>query len=188
MRLPVSFDEVSYFKNQYRGDLIVTKGILYYFPHTRVAASHSAQELGGKNVAETVGFIGSFLTPAMGLAPLLHTAADKSVKVGKFLGRIFLPKMNSPRIRKIGLWSGRELDEALQKTLDDYIEKARKTKLEFGDDAVPKPMRFAEADMENIRVKFKVRFEAGYDHHDFRVSPFVLGKLKLALRLGGFIR
>ncbi|MEP7074786.1 MAG: hypothetical protein ABI878_03165 [Acidobacteriota bacterium] len=187
MRLPVSFDNVSYFQNEYRGDLIVTKGIVYYFPHTRVAASHSAPELGGKGVAETVGFIGSFLRPAVGLAPLLHTAADKSIKIGKFFGRIFLPKMNSPRIRNIDLWSGRELDEALQKNLDDYIEKTRKTKLAFGDDAVPKPIRFAVADMQNVRVKLKLRFDAGYDHHDFRVSPFVLGKLKLALRHGGFI-
>ncbi|MEJ7862375.1 MAG: hypothetical protein WKF90_12160 [Pyrinomonadaceae bacterium] len=30
MKLPISFEEVSYFKNEYRGDLIVTKGVLYY--------------------------------------------------------------------------------------------------------------------------------------------------------------
>ena len=60
MKLPVSFDEVSYFKNQYRGDLIITRGILYYFPHTRVRASRSAPELGGKDAAEAIGFIDKF--------------------------------------------------------------------------------------------------------------------------------
>ena len=45
MNLPISFEEVSYFNNEYRGDLIVTKGVLYYFPHTRVNYARRADEL-----------------------------------------------------------------------------------------------------------------------------------------------
>jgi hypothetical protein len=188
MKLPVSFDEVSYFKNEYRGDLIITSGILHYFPHTRVSASHFTPEIGGKDAVEAIGWIGGNFVPTVGSAPYLHTAAEVSVKLGKFLRRFFLPSMNSPKIRKANLWSGREPDVALQNILDSYIEKARKTKLEFADDSVPKPMRFLASDMENVRIKFKLKFDAGYDNHDFRVSPLLLGKFKKALKEGGFLR
>ncbi|MDQ3713011.1 MAG: hypothetical protein M3388_12450 [Acidobacteriota bacterium] len=52
MKLPISFDEVSYFNNEYRGDLIITKGVLYYFPHTRVIHARYADELGGKDASQ----------------------------------------------------------------------------------------------------------------------------------------
>jgi len=44
------------------------------------------------------------------------------------------------------------------------------------------------SDMANVRVKFKLQFDAGYDNHDFRVSPFLVGIFKLALREGGFLQ
>ena len=44
MQLPISFDEVPYFKNQFRGDLIVTAGVIYYFPHTNVAKEKLEKE------------------------------------------------------------------------------------------------------------------------------------------------
>jgi len=188
MRLPVSFDEAAYHNGEYRGDLIITRGIMYYFPHTRVSASHFSTEIDGADTAEAIGFIGSFFVPIIAIAPHLHTAADKSVKLGKLVRRVFLPTINSPRIRKANLWSGLELNEALQSKLDGYIEEVRKTKLEFAADSVPKPMRFLASEMANVRVKFKLKFDAGYDNHDFRVSPFRLGKFKLALREGGFLQ
>src|SRR5215813_8392882 len=117
IKLPVSFDEVSYYRNEYRGDLIVTRGILYYFPHTRVAASHFSPEIGGGDVAEAIGVAGNFV-PFLALAPHLHAAVDKSVKIGKFFGRFFLPSVNSPRIRNSKLWTGRDTNEVLQKLLD----------------------------------------------------------------------
>lgn len=61
MKLPISFDDIPYFNNEYRGDLIVTKGVLYYFPHTRVAASRHAPEIGGKETADLIGVAGSLM-------------------------------------------------------------------------------------------------------------------------------
>jgi hypothetical protein len=46
MRLPVSFDDVPYFRNQFRGDLIVTDGVIYYFPHTNVAEEKNRKKFG----------------------------------------------------------------------------------------------------------------------------------------------
>ena len=37
MTLPLRITEVSYFDNAYRGDLIITRGVLYYFPWGNVA-------------------------------------------------------------------------------------------------------------------------------------------------------
>jgi len=83
MRLPVSFDEAAYYSGEYRGDLIITRGIMYYFPHTRVSASHFSTEIDGADTAEAIGFIGSFFVPIIAIAPHLHTAADKSVKLAE---------------------------------------------------------------------------------------------------------
>jgi hypothetical protein len=39
MNHATAIDDVSYYRNQYRGDLIVTSGVLYCFPQTNVAAA-----------------------------------------------------------------------------------------------------------------------------------------------------
>lgn len=186
MTLPISFDDVSYFKNEYRGDFIITHGVLYYFPHTRVAASRHAREIGGKDTADLIGVVGN-LTPFLGAVPWIHTAADKSVKIGKLLRRTFRPTINSPRIKHQRLWTGRETSEALQHTLDAYIEKTKQEPLGFEDDSVPKPIRFAAEEMENIRLKLTFRFDAKFDNHDFRINPLRRSLLKRALQEGGFL-
>lgn len=187
MKLPISFEDVSYFSNEYRGDLIVKKGVLYYFPHTRVAASRHAQEIGGKETADLIGVVGS-LIPFFGAVPWLHTAADKSVKIGKLVRRILRPSVNSPRIKKQHLWSGRETNEALQQRLDAHIERVKQEPLGFEDDSVPKPVRFAVNEIENLRLKLKLRFDAKFDNHDFRVNPLRRSLLRKALQEGGFLK
>jgi len=186
MKLPISFEEVSYFKNEYRGDLIVTKGVLYYFPHTRVIHARYKDELGGKDAMPLFGLLGN-LAPIFATVPWIRVAADKSVKAGKFLKRTFRPTTNSPRIRKIHLWRGNVSDEKLQKILDEYIEKVKKERLEFDEDSVPKPMRFSADEIENARMGLKFRFDAKYDNHDFRVNLIHRSLFKRALQEGGFL-
>lgn len=186
MKLPISFEEVSYFNNEYRGDLIVTKGVLYYFPHTRVVHARYSDELGGEDAMPVFDLLGN-LAPFFGAVSWIRAGADKSVKLGKFLKRTFRPTTNAPRVRKNQLWRGNDTNENLQKLLDGYIEKVKKERLEFDDDSVPKPMRFGAEEIENAKFGFKFKFEAKYDNHDFRVNLIHRSLLQKALKEGGFI-
>ncbi len=188
MKLPISFDEVSYFNNEYRGDLIITKGVLYYFPHTRVIHARYADELGGKDAMPIFELLGN-LAPFLGTVPWIRASADKSVKFGEFLKRTFRPTTNLPRIRKNHLWrGGGDTNENLQKILDEYIEKVKRERLEFDDDSVPKPMRFSAEEIENARFGLKFKFDAKYDNHDFRVNLIHRSLFNKALKEGGFIK
>jgi hypothetical protein len=187
MNLPVSFEEASYFKSEYRGDLIVTKRVLYYFPHTRTSfARFDNDTLGGREKAEMIG-LGQLIVPLAGAAPTLYAVANNSVKFARFLKRFFAPSMNSPRIRKLNLWRRDLSQENFQQILDAYIVETKGQNLEFEEDSVPKPMRFAAGEMENIRVGLKLTFDAKFDNHDFRINLIHRGKLKNALKVGGFI-
>ena len=187
MKLPVSFEDVSYFKNEFRGDLIVTKSVLYYFPHTRVKYARYADELGGKDAMPIFDLLGN-LTPIFATVPWIRVAADKSIKVGKTLRRTFRPTTNSPQIRKIHLWRGNDTNENLQKVLDEYIENLKKENLKFEEDSVPKPMRFSAGEIENVRFGLKLKFDTKFDNHDFRVNLIHRGLLKKALMEAKFIK
>jgi hypothetical protein len=187
MKLPISFEEFSYFNNEYRGDLIVTEGVLYYFPHTRVNYARGAEELGGKDAMAVFELLGSFV-PLLGTVPWIRATADKSVKIGKFLKRKFRPTINTPRIRKEKLWRGGETNESLQAVLDAYIEKIKREKLGFEEDSVPKPMRFSAVEIENAKFGLKFKFDAKYDNHDFKVNLLHRGLLKKALQEAGFLK
>lgn len=187
INLPISFEEVSYFNNEYRGDLIVTKGVLYYFPHTRVKYARHADELGGKDAMVIFDLLGN-LSPFFATVPWLRIAADKSIKTGKFLKRTFRPTTNAPQIRKQNLWHGSETNENLQKVLDEFILQRKKDSLKFEEDSVPKPMRFSIDDVENARFGLKFKFDAKFDNHDFKVNLIHRSLLKKALQEAGFLQ
>lgn len=186
MKLPISFEEVAYFSNEYRGDLILTKGVLYYFPHTRVVYSRYADELGGKDAMPLFDLLGN-LAPIFATVPWLRISADKSVKVGKFLKRSLRPTTNFPRIQKLQLWRGNDTNEYLQSVLDEYIERIKKDELEFEEDSVPKPMRFSSDEIKNAAFGLKFKFDAKYDNHDFRVNLIHRSLFKKALKESGFL-
>ena len=170
MVLPISFDEVSYFNNEYRGDLIVTKGVLYFIPHTRVKAARFSDELGHKETADTIGLIGN-LVPGVSVIPWVYQLVDKSVKFGKFVKRNVSPSINKPSIKGTIVWENCDSERML----------------DFEEDSVPKPMRFTLDDIRNLKCGFKLRFDTEYDNHDFRVSPLRRGLLRSALREAKFL-
>ncbi len=186
MKLPISFEEVSYFNNEYRGDLIITKGVMYYFPHTRVKYARHADEIGGEDTMVIFDLLVN-LSPIFATVPWLRVAADKSIKTGKLLKRNFRPTTNSPRIRKNGLWRGNESNENLQKILDDFILQTKKENLKFEEDSVPKPMRFAADEVENARLGLKFKFDSKFDNHDFKVNLIHRSLFKKALQESGFL-
>lgn len=186
MNLPISFEEASYFNNEYRGDLIVTKGVLYYFPHTRVKYARHADELGGKDAMSVFDLLGN-LSPLFGAIPWLRVAADKSIKTGKFLKRKFRPTTNLPQISKQNLWRKNDSNENLQNILDEFILETKKEALKFDEDSVPKPLRFSVEEIENARFGLKFKFDAKFDNHDFKVNLIHRGLLKKALIEAGFL-
>lgn len=96
--------------------------------------------------------------------------------------RNFRPTTNSPHIRKLRLWTGNENNETLQKRLDQYIELIKYDELNFAEDSVPRPMRFNATEIENASLSLKLKFDAKFDSHDFRVHPLHLNQLRRALR------
>ena len=187
MKLPISFEEVSYFKNEYRGDLIITSGVLYYFPHTRVKYARYADEIGGEEGMVIFDLLGN-LSPIFAVVPWLRIVADKSVKTGKFLKRKLRPTTNLPQIRNKRLWRGNETSENLQKILDEFIFEARKDSLKFEEDSVPKPMRFSVEEIENVKFGLKFKFDAKFDNHDFKVNLIHRSLLKKVLQEAGFLK
>jgi len=131
--------------------------------------------------------LGNF-APVFGAVPWLRAAADKSVKVGKFLKRKFRPTTNAPRIRRQNLWRGGETSETLQTVLDVHIEQIKGENLKFDEDSVPKPMRFSALEIQNTRFGLKFKFDAKYDNHDFKVNLIHRSLFKNALQEAGFLK
>jgi hypothetical protein len=46
----------------------------------------------------------------------------------------------------------------------------KEERLNFEEDSVPKPMRFAVNEVENASFGLKLKFDAKFDNHDFRVN------------------
>ena len=186
MALPISFEEVSYFNNEYRGDLIVTSGVLYFVPHTRVKAARFSDELGHKETADTIGLIGN-LVPGVSVIPWAYQFVDKGVKFGKYIKRTVAPTINNPNIKGTIGWNNIDSEQMLQRRLDNFVIVRRAEMLDFEEDSVPKPMRFALEEVKNLRLGFKLRFDTEYDNHDFRVSPLRRNLLRSALKESGFL-
>ena len=186
MSLPISFEEVSYFRNAYRGDLIITKGVIYYFPHTNVEEDRY-RGLSGKDEVTAIGGLLGFIVPILGASSLGFWLVEKGWQFSRFLRRTFLPTNNRPKIRKKKLWHGNETNESLQKRLDEFIEERKKDSPEITELSLPRPMRFPLKNVSNMRVGLKLKFDTEFDDHDFGVNFFQHSKLKIALKEGKFL-
>ncbi|HEX7315945.1 MAG TPA: hypothetical protein VF297_18660 [Pyrinomonadaceae bacterium] len=181
MRVPVSFDDTWYFRREYRGDLVVTEGVLYYFPHT-----NAMLEKARRHAPDTADAVLPFLGPA-------GEAADLGLGLYKFAAQVWrkvrTPTINQPRLKKEGLWMVGASSRDLQARLDAHVEAARRepARLVAYELTLPKPMRFAAEDVKNARVRLGVlKFETEFDSHDFTVGLRRAGRLRHALRDGGF--
>lgn len=186
MVLPVSFDNIAAYGHTSVGDLIITHGVLYFFPHTESALlkrwkrPESAAEWAGISLEGLVFVFGHLLGPLVGPGLSLLT-----IRV------LHLPTRNRSRLRRLGLWKQGDSSPALQARLDEYISgmKARKGTLEEFSTSLPKPMRFASGDLSNLSITTlgTLRFDSSFDHYDFSVGVMTKKALRDALWLGGFI-
>ena len=168
MTLPLRITEVSYFDNAYRGDLIITRGVLYYFPWVNVALEEKQSRDNQYErlfpLSFVIGFIWQLIT-AFGAA---HA---------------------EPRLNQLGLWQEGQTDEALQARLDSYIrtERTQPTQLMDYQYGLPHPMRFAAGEIKNLSLRSGLKFDTEFDTHDFGLSVFDSNELRGALDEAGFV-
>ena len=187
MSLPVSFDDVPYFRNQFRGDLIVTGGVIYYFPHTNVAEEKNRKKFtpadGLDMAAPVLGVVGE----VVGLFGIGRFVFDRTAGLRRRLRR---PSINRPRLSEKGLWVAGDTCQGARERLDAYVaaEKKRPPQLTEYEYSLPKPMRFAAGDVAGVRVRLGgLRFDTEFDTHDFIVGLRRQAMLLEALREGGFV-
>ena len=187
MSLPVSFDDVPYFRNQFRGDLIVTGGVIYYFPHTNVQAEKARKKFGPADGIDMAAPLLGAAGEVVGLFGLGKFVFDKTAGLRRRLRR---SSINRPRLREQGLWVAGAPCAELRERLDAYVaaEKKRPPVLTEYEYSLPKPMRFAAADVAGVRVRLGgLRFDTEFDTHDFIVGLRRQAMLLEALREGGFV-
>lgn len=170
MSLPMTFDNVSYFGNEYRGDLVITHGIIYYFPHTNVASEKNQRR---EKLIDQVGLLAIPLDFLLTLANELRTTTNKP---------------RHPTLQEINLWRVGESSRNLQARLDACVAEMRgqPTQLVEYEYTLPKPMRFARADIRNLSTRGRLRFDTEYDSHDFSIRFYRKKMLREALWEGGF--
>ncbi|HVQ37902.1 MAG TPA: hypothetical protein VMS31_10240 [Pyrinomonadaceae bacterium] len=163
----MTFDDVSYFGSEYRGDLVITHGIIYYFPHINVALERKNR---GYKATDHLGLIAIPFDLLAALIKELQTTTNK------------------PKLRKAGLWKEGESSQDLQARLDAHIAEVKKQppQLVQYEYQLPKPMRFARADIKNLSMRGGLRFDTEYDNHDFSIGFHRKKLLREALWEGGF--
>ena len=167
MTLPMSFDSVSYFGDEYRGDLIITHGVIYYFPHTNMALQKREAGYGHPTALGLIGVLLDLISPFL---------------------RELVATTNEPDLRDVGLWRDGESSQSLQARLDAHLAEVKKQQpqvLQY-EYRVPKPMRFALAEIKNLSMRGGLTFDAAYDTHDFSIGFRRKRLLRDALWEGGF--
>lgn len=172
MTLPLRIKNVRYKvagEYAYKGDMIITEGVIYYFPHTDLvqqrinrtvdAMSYAAAGVGG-GVAGVAGNL---------ISDLGRTDSDTSAK---------------------SLLNG-ERSNLLQEKLDAYIAemKAKRSSVTLSS-YLPIPLRYTKDEVRNLSLTAmgSVSFDAQYDTHFYNIGLVRKGLLRAALSEGGFIR
>ncbi len=183
MRLPVSFDDAAYFRKEYRGDLVITHGVIYYFPHTNVAFEKRKRDPHHDAVDVLTAFMG-----AAGEAIVLSRALYRGVR--GLWSKLRGPTINQPHLKRSGLWVAGASSREMQSLLDAHIafRKREPSRLVGYEYTLPKPLRFAAEDISDVSLRLGVlRFSTEFDSHDLTVGVRRARRLREALREGAFI-
>ncbi|HEX8071592.1 MAG TPA: hypothetical protein VF546_16680 [Pyrinomonadaceae bacterium] len=169
MSLPVQFGRVNYRVaglDYYQGQLIITRGIIYYLP--------------GKNLRKLQGnpIIGGVLGGGAVGAAVRATAPplDESVSL-----------VSRPTLDLDEVWREQTSEQALQEILDAHIAEFKGYRSLSSDD-LPKPRRYPKEEVRNLKVTLtgRLKFETEFDEHDFNVGVTRRGQLRQALAESGF--
>jgi len=161
MSIPILFKSVSYKvagEYAYKGDLVVTHGVLYYFPHT---------DLIQKRTNTAVGFV------AGGVA-------------GRLARRNIMRQESYDRDEKrMELYAS---SQTLQQKLDAEIADLKEKRSSVSANSLPLPIRYDKNNIKNIQFGFfgPLTLEDHYDTHAFKIGVFKKRRLREALTEAGF--
>jgi len=177
------FYDVPYFRNQFRGDLIVTAGVLYYLPRTNVTAARYETKAGSGD------YLG-ILSQLFGIAIGYQLIVDSIFALSSLVQRALRKKAKQTALRESGLWREGESSQELQQRLDAFIAETKRevTPLVLYEYSLPKPMRFARSEIRNLSVRRgRLCFQTEFDSHVFRIGFQRQKLLRDVLWEGGFV-
>lgn len=173
--LPAFFHNIAYYKIDNRfsfsGDLIITPGIIYYFPHTDLEQEKIYR--GGESES---GFLG------------LQTLGDL---FSKMLTTFDLSQTTiGAKSWKTVMWKWGDPIEVLQYRLDALTAESKHKITDHSDfsSTLPIPSRFAANSVRQVTIDRggMLTFEAFYDQHDFNIGAEKKSDLQAALVEGSF--
>ena len=182
--VPVSFDNVSYFRNEFRGDLIVSQGVIYFFPHTNLSAEKPKRDY------HPPADLALILSPAKDVVDLGVAVIDKLLDLRDWCT---MGTINQTRLKEKGLWPAEPwklASQGMQEQLDKFIMEAQKepAPLVNYQYSLPKPMRFAAAQIQSLKIRAgTLRFQSEFDSHDFAIGFRRRRRLREALRESGLM-
>jgi hypothetical protein len=167
MSLPARFTRVCYKvagTYVFRGDLIVTRGVIYYFPLQHLHKSKSPDD-----GAAFGGVMGSLLGDD-------GSHMDESIKL-----------FERPKLDMNILWRTTPPDWELQSFLDAHLMELKKYPSASGDD-LPLPSRYPAGEIRNLVINSmgRLSFQTEFDEHVFKVGMLRRGKISQALSEAGF--
>ena len=136
MTLPAKFNNVQYYlisgQYSFAGDLIVTRGVLYFFPHTDLEAQrikNSSRHSGG-------GLVGGLVADA------IYAGVDAAAMAAK-----------GSYLSKHGLWHEGDTDEQFRQRADAHmVELKEQRKKERFSESLPIPTRIATDEIRNLKM------------------------------------
>ncbi|MDQ3743714.1 MAG: hypothetical protein M3444_04965 [Acidobacteriota bacterium] len=171
MTLPARMGRVSYKvagSYAYRGELILTKGIIYYFPLKDLKKSKPPDE--GKLFGALVGG---------GLGGAISSAAAN-------LGES-VTLFQRPMIDLNSLFRSQPSEETLREALDAHIAEFKNFRPKSSDE-LPTPGHYRKDEVKNLVLTSagRLKFETEFDEHVFKIGFIRKAKLKEALTESGF--
>jgi len=173
MSLPIRISKVDYMvagSYAYRGDLIITEGIIYYVPFNHLRRGQPPDE------GVMFGGMADGLLGAKGVGSAA-SPLDESIKL-----------FDRPVLDWERLWRSNIPDRELQAVMDSYIAEVKKYPSASAD-VLPVPGRYTKDDVRNLVLTAlgRLKFETAYEEHTFKIGMTKKGTLQQALRDARFI-
>jgi hypothetical protein len=175
---PKCFGEISYFDDEYRGDLIIFNEAIYFFPVRR--SGYSRIYLFDGPVDRIVNFVlkfGLVLFSGVGIMDIVD-AASNLVRLTRRRAQTFSPQSLS----KLGFSFSGQNPEELQQNINAYIKQRALMKSDFSNRSLPKPFGIRKDEIREVSFGWRLVLNTEYERHDFGISPFRRKVLRIALR------